>query len=76
MTTVRVNAMVEKCEESAHRLRSMKSITQKKVKYSIEMHIGTLSVLFVSNLICEKYIENADETHYIINLANSQTLAF
>lgn len=49
---------------------------QIEIGISVEAHLGGDSGFFESKLIGEKYVENADETHFSINVDIGHTLGF
>ena len=56
-----------------HRMSPRK---EEKIELTVAAHLGRMSGLFESHIIDENNIENADETHFVINVDNSRTLGF
>lgn len=49
---------------------------EEEIKLTIAAHLGTMSELFEGHRIEEKDIENANETHFLINVEDGKTLDF
>ena len=49
---------------------------ERHVQMLVSHHLGTLYRGFVSREYNENYIENLDETHFVINMDNGKTLGF
>ena len=49
---------------------------ERHVRMLVSHHLGTLYCGFVSGEYNENYIENLDETHFVINMDNGKTLGF
>lgn len=55
---------------------SVSPTKQNDIEISVAAHLGCVSALFDSNRMDENYVENCDETHFMINLDNGHTLGF
>ena len=49
---------------------------EEELALAVAVHLGTVSGLFSSGKLEENFVENADETHFIINVDNGRTLGF
>lgn len=49
---------------------------QEVIDKQVAYHLGVLSRLFTSGELSEDDVENADETHFVINMDNGCTLGF
>ena len=49
---------------------------QLEIEMNVAVHLGTVSGLFYSGYMDEDSVENADETHFMINVDNGHTLGF
>lgn len=56
-----------------HRMSPRK---EEEIELTVAAHLGTMSGLFEGHRLDEDDIENADETHFVINVDNGRTLGF
>lgn len=65
--------IVSRAHTGKHRSSPQK---EKEIEISVAVHLGTVSGLMTACKLDENDIENADETHFIINVDNGRTLGF
>ena len=49
-------------------------VKQLEIEMSMPVHLGTVSGLFSAGYMDEDSVENADETHFMLNVDNGHTL--
>lgn len=65
--------IVSRAHTGKHRASPAK---EEDIEVSVAIHLGTVSGLMGSGEMDENNVENADETHFVINVDNGRTLGF
>lgn len=65
--------IVSRAHTGKHRMSPAK---EEEVEIEVAAHLGNISGLFAANKLEENDVENADETHFVINVDNGRTLGF
>ena len=65
--------IVSRAHTGKHR---MSPVTELRIEREVAYHLGTLLCMMTAGEIDENDLENADETHFIINMDNGRKLGF
>lgn len=65
--------IVSRAQSGKHRMSPAK---ENEIEIQVAAHLGALSSLLTRGVVDENDLENADETHFVINVDNGRTLGF